>query len=143
MGFERVLMKLYFDTIGCRLNQSEIEKMAAQARLAGHEIVSQADQADVVVINTCAVTIAASADSRKKIRQAYRAGSARIAVTGCYASIAPHDLAAMPEVHWVFPNSQKDEVISRILDVDLGGCHEDSGTAPGITGQAAAYARFH
>ena len=135
MGFERVLMKLYFDTIGCRLNQSEIEKMAAQARLAGHEIVSQADQADVVVINTCAVTIAASADSRKKIRQAYRAGSARIAVTGCYASIAPHDLAAMPEVHWVFPNSQKDEVISRILDVDLGGCQEDSEPRQALPGR--------
>ena len=111
-------MKIYFDTIGCRLNQSEIERMAAQARMAGHEVVSQASQADIAVINTCAVTIAASADSRKKIRQAARAGAARIAATGCYATVAPEIIKSMPEVNWVFLNSEKDEVISRILGVN-------------------------
>jgi threonylcarbamoyladenosine tRNA methylthiotransferase MtaB len=68
-------MKVYFDTIGCRLNQSEIEKMASQARANGHEVVARAAQADVVIINTCAVTLAASSDSRMKIRQAARAGT--------------------------------------------------------------------
>ena len=35
-------MNVYFDTIGCRLNQSEIERMAAQARLNGHQVVAEA-----------------------------------------------------------------------------------------------------
>jgi len=42
-------MKVYLDVIGCRLNQSEIERMAAQFRAVGHEIVASADLADVVV----------------------------------------------------------------------------------------------
>ena len=29
-------MKIYLDTIGCRLNQSEIESMAMKFRVAGH-----------------------------------------------------------------------------------------------------------
>ena len=36
-------MKIYLDTIGCRLNQAEIETMARQFRVAGHEIVALAD----------------------------------------------------------------------------------------------------
>ena len=108
-------MKVYFDTIGCRLNQSEIERMAAQARLNGHEVVAEAAAADVVIINTCAVTMAASADSRKKIRQAARQGTARIVTTGCYATIAPEELQAIPGVEWNFSNFEKDEIIERVL----------------------------
>ena len=63
-------MNIFLDTIGCRLNQSEIEKMASQFRAAGHNIVSAAKDADMVVVNTCAVTTAAASDSRQAIRQA-------------------------------------------------------------------------
>jgi len=62
-------MKIYLDTIGCRLNQSEIETMARQFRVAGHEIVATADLADMAVVNTCAVTNDAASVSRSKIRQ--------------------------------------------------------------------------
>ena len=33
-------MKIFLDTIGCRLNQAEIESLARQFRKAGHEIVA-------------------------------------------------------------------------------------------------------
>ena len=49
-------MKIFLDTIGCRLNQAEIESMARQFRAAGHEIVASAEDADLAVVNTCAVT---------------------------------------------------------------------------------------
>jgi len=108
-------MKVFFDTIGCRLNQSEIERMAAQARLNGHQVVADAAQAEVVIINTCAVTMAASADWRKKIRQAARQGAARIVTTGCYATIAPEELQAIAGVEWNFSNSEKDGIVERVL----------------------------
>jgi len=108
-------MKVFFDTIGCRLNQSEIERMAAQARLNGHEVVPDAAQADVVIINTCAVTLAASADSRKKIRQAARQSTARIVTTGCYATIAPEELLDISGVSVNFNNFEKDEIIDSVL----------------------------
>ncbi len=70
-------MNIYLDTIGCRLNQAEIEQMARQFRAEGHTIIAEAAGADLVVINTCAVTTEAAADSRQKIRQAARAGAGR------------------------------------------------------------------
>ena len=62
-------MNVYLDTVGCRLNQSEIEAYARQFRQAGHSLVPSPEQADLVVINTCAVTAQAAADSRQKARQ--------------------------------------------------------------------------
>ena len=66
-------MKIYLDTIGCRLNQSEIETMARQFRAAGHEVVASAQDADMAVVNTCAVTAEAASDSRGKLRHIARA----------------------------------------------------------------------
>ena len=75
--------------VGCRLNQAEIEQMARHFRAEGHAIVSEAGQADLVVINTCAVTSEAAADSRQKIRHAAREGAGEVVATGCWASLAP------------------------------------------------------
>ncbi len=108
-------MKIYLDTVGCRLNQSEIETMARQFRAAGHEIVPRAEQADLAVVNTCAVTRQAAADSRKVIRRAARAGVDEIAVTGCWATLEPRQAAALPAVRRVVPNTLKDVLVPRML----------------------------
>ena len=55
-------MKIYLDTIGCRLNQAEIEKYAAQFAAQGHELSETAAGADWVIVNTCSVTAAAASD---------------------------------------------------------------------------------
>src|SRR5512142_837826 len=106
-------MKIYFDSIGCRLNQSEIETFARQFRAAGHEIVGSAADADYVVINTCAVTAEAAADSRQKIRQAARARGGRaqpgeIVVTGCWATLDRAGAQGLPGVTRVVGNLEKD-----------------------------------
>ena len=41
-------MKIFLDTIGCRLNQAEIESLARQFRAAGHEIVPTAAEDAVI-----------------------------------------------------------------------------------------------
>ncbi|GAB4532553.1 MAG: tRNA (N(6)-L-threonylcarbamoyladenosine(37)-C(2))-methylthiotransferase MtaB [Anaerolineales bacterium] len=108
-------MKIYLDTIGCRLNQSEIETFARQFRAAGHEIVSNPEQADLAVVNTCAVTIQAAADSRKTIRHIARAGVDEIAVTGCWATLEPHEALALPGVQRVVTNDHKEGLVSQVL----------------------------
>ncbi|WP_448334568.1 tRNA (N(6)-L-threonylcarbamoyladenosine(37)-C(2))-methylthiotransferase MtaB [Bellilinea sp.] len=112
-------MRIYFDTVGCRLNQSEIELLARQFRAAGHSIAETAAEADVVVINTCTVTSAAASDSRQKIRQAARAGNAAIAVTGCWATLEPEAARQMPHVSWVVPNQEKHHLTATVLGVPL------------------------
>lgn len=112
-------MKIFLDTIGCRLNQSEIEKFASQFRAAGHSIVSDRAEADLVVINTCAVTAEAASDSRQKIRQAYRAGLKEIIVTGCWASLEPGIAASMPGVTRVVANPEKDRLVPDFLNLPI------------------------
>jgi threonylcarbamoyladenosine tRNA methylthiotransferase MtaB len=108
-------MKIYLDTIGCRLNQSEIEAMARGFRATGHEIVTSAQMADMAVINTCAVTNEAASDSRGKIRHIARAGVHEIIATGCWATLQPQQAQDLPAVVRVIPNNRKDQLVSDVL----------------------------
>ncbi len=110
-------MKVYLDSIGCRLNQSEIESYARQFRAAGHTLVATPGEADLVVVNTCTVTAAAASDSRQKIRQMSRAGSSQIVATGCWASLNPQGALALPGVSRVVPNAEKDDLVSNLLQL--------------------------
>jgi threonylcarbamoyladenosine tRNA methylthiotransferase MtaB len=108
-------MKIYLDTIGCRLNQAEIEQMARQFRTAGHEIVAAASEADLAVVNTCTVTSEAAADSRSKIRQAAHQGVEQIVATGCWATLEPDQAAGLPGVSRIVPNPDKDSLAAELL----------------------------
>ena len=112
-------MKIYLDTIGCRLNQSEIEYMARQFRAAGHEIVATADEADLAVVNTCTVTSQAAADSRGTIRRIARAGVEEIVATGCWATLQPQKAAALPNVLRVVKNPQKEVLVPKLLNLPV------------------------
>jgi len=112
-------MKIFLDTVGCRLNQSEIEHMAAQFRAAGHTIVPAPAEADWVVVNTCAVTNEAASDSRQAIRHAARAGVKRIVATGCWATLNPLNAAALTAGVDVVHNDQKDQLVSSLLQIDV------------------------
>lgn len=108
-------MKIFLDTIGCRLNQAEIENMARQFRAAGHEIVASAHLAEMAVVNTCAVTAQAASDSRSKIRGIARAGVEQIIPTGCWATLQPKEAAALPNVSNVIANQEKDSLVANVL----------------------------
>ena len=109
-------MKVFFDTVGCRLNQAEIERYAAQFAQLGHELVPDAASADMVIVNTCSVTAAAASDSRGKIRSAAREG-AQVVVTGCWSTMEPEIAAAMEGVSLVVPNDEKDDLSAAVLGV--------------------------
>lgn len=110
-------MKIYLDTIGCRLNQSEIETMARQFRVAGHEIVASPEHAELAVVNTCAVTNDAASVSRSKIRQIGRAGVKEIIATGCWATLQPAQATNLPNILRVVPNDRKDDLVPDILNL--------------------------
>jgi threonylcarbamoyladenosine tRNA methylthiotransferase MtaB len=108
-------MKVYLDTIGCRLNQSEIETIAGQFRAAGHTITGDPAKADLVVVNTCAVTAEAASDSRQKIRQAARAGAGEIIATGCWSTLDPQGAGGLPGVVKVVANDAKEHLVRDLL----------------------------
>lgn len=101
--------------LGCRLNQSEMDSMARQFQQQGHTITDNPQQADWVVVNTCAVTQDAVRASRKLIRDLHRANeNAQITVTGCYAQLAPDAMQTMPGVVQVVDNLGKDTLVQQI-----------------------------
>ncbi len=110
-------MKIFLDTIGCRLNQSEIENMARGFRAAGHEIVASAELADMAVVNTCAVTSDAVSVSRNRIRRISRAGVEDIVATGCWTTLQPERALQLPSVKRVVANDRKDHLVADILEL--------------------------
>ena len=110
-------------TLGCRVNQSESETIAASLRKEGFseqnpETPENDDNASetVCIINTCTVTEKASMQSRQAIRQAIRAyPGARIIVTGCYAETQPEEIRKITGVHEIIPQNKKERIVSTIL----------------------------
>ena len=111
-------MKIYLDSIGCRLNQSEIERYSTQFKMAGHSLVSTPSESDLVVVNTCTVTSKAAADSRTKVRQSNRLNpNSRIVLTGCWSSLEERNALDLPGVTDVIHNKDKDDLVAILLGI--------------------------
>src|SRR5213593_1099488 len=108
-------MKYAVITFGCRVNQADSLGFEEQLR-AGGAIASPPDAADVVIVNTCSVTATSDQGARQTIRRVARDNpSARIVVTGCYATRSPEEVAALPNVVRVVSNGDKPIAVSLIL----------------------------
>lgn len=120
-------------TFGCRVNQADSLAVEAALVAAGATAVS-ADRADVVLVNTCSVTASADQGARQTIRRIHRENpGARIVVTGCFASRAADDVAAVSGVAQVVPNSDKPRLPSLLLPLLAAPAAADGpcGRAPG------------
>ena len=109
-------MRVFLDQLGCRLNFSENSSLAGRLSAAGHHIVGRPEDAHVIVLNTCAVTAQAARKSRQTARQLNKRNpDARIALTGCYATLAPQESAELPGVELVADNQSK-EMLHTLLE---------------------------
>jgi len=110
--------RVYLRSLGCRLNWSEVERMARRFAAAGCSLVRDPVRADVCVVNTCAVTAGAERKTRRLLRTLHRANPvARIAAVGCFATMNREALARLPGVAWVVPNAEKE----RTVEIVTGG----------------------
>ncbi len=131
-----------FVSLGCRVNRVETDVIVSELRRAGLELVRDR-KADVIVINTCAVTGEAEAKTRKAIRHA--AGLPRhplVIATGCVATLFSSELEALAPN--VLVEVDKGAVARRVLDelqiagrtseraTDFGSVTATGRTRPGI-----------
>ncbi len=65
-------MKVLIETFGCRANQYDSERVRSLVLSSGCEVVDTAEEADVAIFNSCAVTSDAEADLRQKVRRRAR-----------------------------------------------------------------------
>jgi threonylcarbamoyladenosine tRNA methylthiotransferase MtaB len=122
------MKKVFITTLGCKVNQFESAAFKTGFEERGLTVVSQNEEADLIVVNTCAVTAGAGAQSRQTIRQALRHNpSAEIIITGCYAEIAAKELSEEKELqgrsYSLIGNSKKDGLVAGALS-KKSGTHE-------------------
>lgn len=109
---------IYLNAIGCRLNEAELENWAGDFRRHGHRIVTDANSAQLMIFNTCAVTQEAVRKSRQSIKKLHRDNpAAKLVVSGCYVSLDNEDEAASLGVDLVVRNSDKDKLVKITHDV--------------------------
>ena len=108
-------LRVYIESIGCRLNQCERDMLARRFALAGWKVVLDAKEADVCVVNTCAVTQAAGRKSLQRFRFLRRLNpAARLVATGCYIGMRSEGIEPPDglDVDLVSPNAQKQDLVS-------------------------------
>ena len=96
--------RYWVETLGCPKNQVDSDKLIGSFQRDGMEAASSPEEADVVVVNTCAFIDKAreeSIDTVLHLADARRDG-AKLVVTGCMAERYGDELAAaLPEVDQV------------------------------------------
>jgi threonylcarbamoyladenosine tRNA methylthiotransferase MtaB len=105
------MMKIAFQTFGCKVNLVETENLKSRTGREGFTYVQSIDDADIIVVNSCAVTDHAERKSRnfiKKLKKKYP--SKKIALTGCLAELAKEDCNA----DFVVTNAGKDNIFNYI-----------------------------
>lgn len=109
-------MFINFQALGCRLNEAELETWASEFMRRGHQVTTDAAEADVVVFNSCAVTAQADRKSRQQIGRLQRSNpDAALVVTGCHASLNPDAVKRYLGVDLVIDNQQKEQLVDRAL----------------------------
>ncbi|MBI5743680.1 MAG: MiaB/RimO family radical SAM methylthiotransferase [Elusimicrobia bacterium] len=104
-------MKVYFKTVGCRVNQVETESLREKFLELGHTPAEDAETADLVVVNTCSVTAKADRDCLAFLRKTAAANpKASIAVTGCLATLEPKKILAAVPGAAIFSNKEKENI---------------------------------
>src|SRR5204862_2744669 len=102
-------------TLGCKVNSYDTATIGDRLRQAGCTIVDDHAPADVVVVNSCTVTDAADAESRRLARRARREHpAARVVLTGCYAQTRPTEAAGEPAVDHVIGLNRLDALVAAV-----------------------------
>jgi len=107
------IVRIHLSALGCRLNEAELEQWAGAFGAAGDQISANAEDADILVLNTCAVTKEAVRKSRQRVQRLHRANpEAKLVVSGCYSSLESPQALAELGIDLIVPNTDKDNLVS-------------------------------
>ena len=105
-------MLVHLRTLGCRLNEAELESWAQAFQNAGHKITREQNKAQLIIVNSCAVTQDAVRKSRQLIRRIHRDNpSAKIIASGCYVTLNADEAAELLGVDLIVSNQDKDRLV--------------------------------
>src|SRR5437867_3948612 len=112
-------MKIGLISLGCPKNLVDSEVMLGLAQQAGHRLTRDADEADVLVVNTCAFIVKAkqeSIDTILEMAEHKKTGACRrLVVTGCMAERYRDELRAqIPEIDAVLGTGEVEQIVDAL-----------------------------
>ena len=116
-------MKVFFHTLGCKVNQYETQEMREQLKKNGYEITDDETEASVFVINSCTVT----SESDRKTRQCVRHYKKKypqstIVLTGCMPQSFPEMAEQLIEADIVLGNKNNKLLVSSLNEYFSASC---------------------
>ncbi|HEX6510719.1 MAG TPA: tRNA (N(6)-L-threonylcarbamoyladenosine(37)-C(2))-methylthiotransferase MtaB, partial [Chloroflexota bacterium] len=104
-------------TLGCKVNQAESDAYAQRFADAGFRLVDPEAAADVCVVNSCTVTNVGDQKSRQLVQRLRRGNpDALLAVTGCYAAVAPLQVERLTGADLVAGLPDKDQLVELVSE---------------------------
>ncbi len=121
-----VPLRVSVTALGCKVNYAEMADLAGRLAAAGCEVVPEEQPADVRVLNSCTVTVAADATTRQRLRRLRREDpGAHIVLTGCSVDGNPQTYMHKPDgtpllpdgIDAVFANAAKESIAEHVLAI--------------------------
>jgi len=133
-------VKVYFKTVGCRVNQVETQSLAEKFRALGYEPADRPEDAAVVVVNSCSVTEYADRDTLNFIKKTVKDNpKGRLVVTGCLATLEPARILELAPGAALFSNSDKEKIPYSIAGTEPKG---DFFRITGFRGRTRAFVKI-
>ncbi len=108
-------MKIYFYTLGCKVNQYETAAMTELFRKAGYVAVSDPAEANVIVINSCTVTASSDQKTRQAVRRFKRNNpEACVVLAGCMPQAFPKDAKKLTEADIITGNTDHKQILELV-----------------------------
>ena len=111
-------MKVAIKTLGCKVNQAESDILATTFSREGVEVVSFGEEADLYIVNSCAVTKEAENKTRQMVNRILRNNLApRVILTGCYARLISQERKnPFKEPVFLLPSFPKEREILNLVE---------------------------
>ena len=102
------LQCIWIKTYGCQMNQRDSDTLAAGLRAKGYTIVSNENDADIALLNTCSVRALAESKAIGKagrlLKKKKKNPNYRVGILGCMAArLGKQLLQTLPELDWIAP----------------------------------------
>lgn len=122
--------KIWIKTYGCQMNMRDSETLKALLLEAGHTIVENEADAEIVLLNTCSIRDLAESKAIGKagrlLKNKRKNKHYRVGILGCMASRQKEKLLkVLPELDWIIPPQKLSDVpniIQETLEKDIHNC---------------------
>ncbi|MGD0057609.1 MAG: tRNA (N(6)-L-threonylcarbamoyladenosine(37)-C(2))-methylthiotransferase [Methanomassiliicoccales archaeon] len=108
-------MKVCVEAYGCTMNQGEGAVLEKKLESLGHEVVQSAEDADVVVLNTCTVIRPTEMKMIKRMKEISKQGK-RLVVSGCMAAVQPDQIKETVPDALIIPPFEYDSFLPLVTD---------------------------